>query len=158
MTESFDSRLGVSSRNPITVCTILVVACFSWPCFFDSSSTCSLSKLQSPAFFAIVHIAMRIREVEARSEAFVLSVKPACANPRRWPYLAGLLLQQKELLDRRLRVALQQLSALLPSQEAHTYRSELLGLRDRRVDLLGEVLVGLEHLPARHCGGVGMES
>lgn len=68
MTESFVSRFGVSSKNPITTCTIFVVACFSWPCFLESSSTCSFNRLQSPAFLAIVQIPTRIREVEARSE------------------------------------------------------------------------------------------
>lgn len=69
ITESFVSRLGVSSRKVITVCTILVVACLSWPCFFDSRRTCSFIRFQSPAFFAIVTMAMMTRFVDARSEA-----------------------------------------------------------------------------------------
>jgi hypothetical protein len=71
MTESFVSRFGVSSKKPITVCTIFVVACFSCPCFLESSKTCSFIKFQSFAFLAIVTMAMMIREVEARSEALI---------------------------------------------------------------------------------------
>jgi len=63
------SKLGVLSRKLITVCTILVMACLSCPCFFERSSTCSFNRLQSPASLAIVHMATRIREVDARSEA-----------------------------------------------------------------------------------------
>lgn len=39
ITDSFTSMLGVSSRKPMTTCTILVVACLSCPCFFDRRST-----------------------------------------------------------------------------------------------------------------------
>jgi hypothetical protein len=69
MTDNLVSRFGVSSKNSMTFCTILVVACLSCPCFFDSRSTCSFIRLQSFAFFAIVTMAMMTREVEARSEA-----------------------------------------------------------------------------------------
>ncbi len=71
MTDNLVSRFGVSSKNPMTVCTILVVACFNCPCFFDSSKTCSFIKSQSLAFLAIVTIAMITRDVDARSEAYV---------------------------------------------------------------------------------------
>lgn len=69
MMDSLVSRLGVSSRNPMTVCTIRVIACLSWPCFLDSTKVWSLSKLQLPAFLQIVMMAINIRDVEARSEA-----------------------------------------------------------------------------------------
>ena len=46
------------------------MACLSWPCFLESSRICSLSKLQSPESLLIVTIAMRIRDVDARSDAF----------------------------------------------------------------------------------------
>ena len=51
------------------VWTILVVACLSCPCFFESRSTCSFMRFQSFAFLAIVTMAMMTREVDARSEA-----------------------------------------------------------------------------------------
>jgi hypothetical protein len=69
MTDSLVSRFGVSSKKPMTVWTILVVACLSCPCFFDSSRTCSFIKFQSFARLAIVTMATMIREVDARSEA-----------------------------------------------------------------------------------------
>lgn len=56
----------------MTVCTILVVACLSCPCFFESRSTCSFKRFQSFAFLAIVTMAMMIREVDARSEAYIV--------------------------------------------------------------------------------------
>jgi len=69
MTESFTSMLGVSSRKLITVCTILVMACLSWPCFLERTSTWSFIKLQSPAVLHIVTMEINMRDVEARSEA-----------------------------------------------------------------------------------------
>jgi hypothetical protein len=69
MTDNFVSRFGVSSKKPITVCTILVVACLSCPCFLERSRTCSFIKFQSFARLAIVTMAMMIRDVDARSEA-----------------------------------------------------------------------------------------
>jgi hypothetical protein len=62
--------LGVSSRNFITACTILVVACLSWACFLERRSTWSLRRFQSPDSLAIVTMAIRRRDVEARSEAY----------------------------------------------------------------------------------------
>jgi len=73
MTDNFVSKFGVSSRKPITTCTIFVVACLSWPCFLESNRTCSFKRLQSPDSFAIVTIAMMMREVDARSEACNMS-------------------------------------------------------------------------------------
>ena len=70
ITESLFSASGASSINVMTTCTIFVVACLSWPCFFESSKTCSLSRPQSPEFLHIVTIATSILEVEARSEAY----------------------------------------------------------------------------------------
>ena len=58
--------------NNIATCTILVVACLSWPCFFDSSKICSFSKPQSPESLEIVMIATSSLEVDARSEAYVI--------------------------------------------------------------------------------------
>lgn len=69
MTESLVSMFGVSSRNFMTVWTMRVTACLSWPCFLESTSTWSLSKLHFPASLQMVHIAMRMRDVEARSDA-----------------------------------------------------------------------------------------
>jgi hypothetical protein len=42
----------------------------SWPCFFDSCRTCSLSKFQSPASLQIVTIPTRTRDVDWRSDAY----------------------------------------------------------------------------------------
>ena len=70
MTESFFSVLGASSMNPITTCTIFVVACLSCPCFLDNSRTCSLSRPQSPESLHIVTRPTSSRDVEARSDAF----------------------------------------------------------------------------------------
>ena len=60
---------GASSMNDMAACTIFVVACLSWPCFFDSSSICSFNKPQSPVFLDMVMMAISNREVDARSEA-----------------------------------------------------------------------------------------
>ncbi len=57
--------------NDIATCTILVVACLSWPCFLDSNRICSLSRPQSPESLDIVIMATRSLEVDARSEACV---------------------------------------------------------------------------------------
>lgn len=70
ITDNFTSKFGVSSRKPMTTCTIFVVACLSWPCFFDNSRTWSFNRLQSPASLQIVTIVTRILEVVARSEAW----------------------------------------------------------------------------------------
>jgi hypothetical protein len=70
MTDSLTSILGVSSRNPITTCTIFVVACLSCPCFLDRRRTWSLRRLQSPAFLIIVTMETRSLDVDARSEAY----------------------------------------------------------------------------------------
>jgi hypothetical protein len=70
MVESLISTLAVSSRNPITTCTIFVIACLSWPCFFESNSTCSFNKLQSFACLHIVTMATRDLDVEAKSEDY----------------------------------------------------------------------------------------
>lgn len=64
------SSFGAESRNPITTCTIFVIACLSWPCFLESNRTCSFSRLQSPESLLSVTIATRIRDVDARSEAW----------------------------------------------------------------------------------------
>ena len=69
ITLSFVSILGASSRNPMTTCTIFVIACLSWPCFLLSSSTCSFKSDQSPEFLHIVTKPTMRREVEGRSEA-----------------------------------------------------------------------------------------
>jgi hypothetical protein len=92
ITESFVSRLGVSSRKLITTCTILVTACLSCPCFFESNRTCSFNKLQSPASFAIVIMATRIRDVDARSEAFMNLVCRLKVGLEMLTHLAGLFL------------------------------------------------------------------
>lgn len=70
MTDSLTSMFGVSSRNFITSCTILAVACLSWACFLESRSTWSLRRFQSPAFLLIVTMVIRRRDVVARSEAY----------------------------------------------------------------------------------------
>lgn len=44
--------------------------------------------------------------------------------------------------------------ALVSSASHQTYCAQLLSLRDGDIDLLGEVLVRLEYLSARHGGGV----
>ena len=49
--------------------TILVVACFSWPCFFDKRRICSFKSGQSLESFDIVMIATSNLDVDARSEA-----------------------------------------------------------------------------------------
>ena len=55
--------------NDMATWTILVVACLSWPCFFESRRTCSLSNGQSPLSLEIVMMAISSLEVDARSEA-----------------------------------------------------------------------------------------
>jgi len=82
----------------MTTCTILVIACLSCPCFFESSRTCSFNRLQSPESLLIVTIATRIRDVDARSEAWewLADGKEALEAA----HLSGLLLQCCELLDR----------------------------------------------------------
>ena len=72
ITASFVSISGVSSRNPITVCTIFVTDCLSCPCFFDSIWTCSFMFFHSPASLHNVTIATSIRDVDTISEAFNL--------------------------------------------------------------------------------------
>ena len=83
MTLSLVSVLGVSSRNPMTTCTILVMACLSCPCFFDNSSTCSFNEFQSPASLHIVTIATSDRDVEARSEDCGASQSMFCYSKAR---------------------------------------------------------------------------
>lgn len=62
------SSLGASSKNPITTCTIFVMACFSCPCFLLSSSTCSSSNDQSPLFLQMFTTATMRRDVDGRSD------------------------------------------------------------------------------------------
>ena len=69
MRVSFFSESGASSMNDIATCTIFVVACLSWPCFFDNSNICSFNKDQSPEFFEMVMMATSNLEVDARSDA-----------------------------------------------------------------------------------------
>jgi hypothetical protein len=71
---SFVSRSGVSSRKLIATCTILVMACLSCPCFFESWRICSSRRFQSPASLQIVMIATKDRDVEARSEDYFQSL------------------------------------------------------------------------------------
>jgi hypothetical protein len=112
MTESFTSRFGVSSKNFITSCTIRVVACLSWACFLERTSTWSLRRLQSPEFLLMVTMAIRRRDVVARSEAY--RIAPSWLVLR-WigersddgtPYLSGLLLQHQQLVDGTLDIGL----------------------------------------------------
>ena len=70
ITDSFVFTSGAFSRNDMTTCTIFVVACFNCPCFFESSSTCSFSKSQSPESLQVVTMATNNLEVEARSDAY----------------------------------------------------------------------------------------
>ena len=107
MTDSFLSKVGVSLRKLMTTCTIFVTAWRSWPCFLDSSSTCSLSRPQSPASLASVTMATRTREVDARSDAYSVSPRAATVPSR---YLASLLLEQEQHLNGRLHIALKHVS------------------------------------------------
>lgn len=67
--------------------------------------------------------------------------------------LAGLLLEHKQFLDRRLGIALNiAVSSGIGSIIFYTYGSKLLRLRKNLIDLFREVLVGLQHMRARHCG------
>ena len=68
MTLNLVSKLGVSSRKPMTTWTILVMACLSCPCFLLNSCTCSFSNDQSLEFFDIVTMATRRRDVDGRSD------------------------------------------------------------------------------------------
>jgi hypothetical protein len=106
MTDSFVSRFGVSSKKPMTVWTILVVACFNCPCFFESSRTCSFIRFQSLARLAIVTMEIMIREVDARSEALGRLANGGASRHLGLVYLASLLLQSKQLVDTGLWVAL----------------------------------------------------
>lgn len=92
---SFFSASGASSMNDMATCTILVVACLSWPCFFESNSICSFSRSQSPESLDIVIIANSNLEVEARSDACtqqqrsVLKITPVLG----FSYLPSMLLE-----------------------------------------------------------------
>jgi hypothetical protein len=90
----------------MTVWTILVVACLSWPCFLESSRTCSFIKLHSFARLAIVTMAMMMRDVDARSEALNGLVRGSECASLELMYLAGLLLECEQVVDAGLRVAL----------------------------------------------------
>jgi len=70
ISDSFFSGPGASPIKDMATCTILVVACFSWPCFFESNSICSFSKAQSLESLDIVMMATSSLEVEARSDAY----------------------------------------------------------------------------------------
>ena len=100
ISDSFFSASGASLIKDMATCTILVVACLSWPCFFESNKTCSLSKLQSPEFFDIVMMATNSREVEARSDAFEETrlVEDVCRNDLCQSDLSSVLFQSRKLL------------------------------------------------------------
>ena len=70
ISESFLSIVGASSIKDMATCTILVVACLSWPCFLDNNKICSFSKGQSLESLDMVMIATRSLDVEARSDAY----------------------------------------------------------------------------------------
>lgn len=107
MTDSLTSKFGVSSRNPITVWTIFVTACLSWPCFLDSRSTWSFSRFQSPEFLLSVTMVIRMRDVVARSEACRMGKnRDVAKQTREGPYLSCLLLQYKELVNGTLDIGL----------------------------------------------------
>lgn len=98
----------------MAVWTILVMACLSWPCFLDRTRTWSFSNVQFPAFLQMVHIAIRVRDVDARSEACgcmnvnvnIFSRMSSGLGARDKSYLSGLLLEDSELLDSGLDVGL----------------------------------------------------
>jgi hypothetical protein len=70
-------------------------------------------------------------------------------------HLTGLLLKHEELLDRGLRVLLYSERQFDPAKYGYvSYLAKLLGFRKELVDILREVLLGLQHLFARH-GGAG---
>lgn len=127
--------------------------------------TWSLSRSQSPADLHSVTIAMRSLDVEARSEACPqrrqnnLNQRPRLLTGN-LAHLTCLLLEQGELFDGPLEVVLAGVSSqnIRPSLNMSVffgYLSEQFCLGDLLVDLLGEVLVGLER-GARHLGRLMM--
>jgi hypothetical protein len=70
-------------------------------------------------------------------------------------HLTGLLFKHKELLDRGLRVLLYSERQFDFANYGYvSYLAKLLGFRKELVDILREVLLGFQHLFARH-GGAG---
>ena len=108
MTLSFVSRFGVSSKNPMTTWTMFVMACLSWPCFLDSSRTCSLSKLQSLASLQRVTIETKHRDVVARSDACnLISQTQEGSGAALITYLSGLFLEGEDSVNTPLDIFLQ---------------------------------------------------
>ena len=66
--------------------------------------------------------------------------------------MSGLLLQRRELLDRTCDIGLVISASGLAEELIIKYLRKLFGFRDLFVNLLGEILVGLEDLNIRHCG------
>lgn len=79
----------------MTTCTIFVMACLSWPCFFERRRTWSFRRLQSPLSLLIVTMATRTLEVVERSEAYTLYTnKHSLTHEEQWlSHLSRLLLQ-----------------------------------------------------------------
>lgn len=134
MTDSLVSMLGASSKKPMTTCTILVMACLSWPCFFDSSCACSFRSDQSPDSLHIVTMEMSSRDVDGRSDDCLVCFSSA----RSFSTAACTSLCGPRQFSRQPLVS-------------SNHLCELLCVRNDLVDLLRVVLVSLEK-PVRHGG------
>lgn len=95
---SFFSASGASSINDMATCTILVVACLSWPCFFDNNNICSFNRPQSPESFDIVIMAISSLDVDARSDAFFQSgLARNVDDVLKVSHLSSVLLERRKL-------------------------------------------------------------
>lgn len=133
---SFLSVSGASSMNDMATCTILVVACLSWPCFLESSNTCSFNRPQSPESFDIVIMATSNLDVEARSEACFRSAKSVDINLDGF-HLSSVLLKRRQFFKGCLDIIF----------------GKLLCLGYLLVNLFRVVLFWLEELSVRHTAG-----
>ena len=132
---SFFSASGASSMKDMATCTILVVACLSWPCFFESNKICSFNSPQSPESFDIVIMATSSLDVEARSDAWFQSRSAkTVAGVLGISHLSCVLLERREFFECCLNVLFR----------------KLLRLGYLLVNIFSIVFFGLEKLSIRH--------
>ena len=121
--------------NDMATCTILVVACLSWPCFLESNNTCSSNRPQSPESFDIVIMATSNLDVEARSDAcFRIRSARNVENSLDGFHLSSVLLKRRQFFKRCLDIIF----------------GKLLRLGYLPVNFFRVVLFGLEELSVRH--------
>ena len=136
------------------------MACLSWPCFLESSKTCSLSKLQSPESLLIVTIATRSRDVDAKSDAY-RSCHYRVENVTRdnitclvcFSNAVSFSIAPCTFVCRKNAISLSQNNKTVIAK----YQSQRLRLGKLFVDFLREVLVRLEDLGVGHGDGWGKE-